>query len=94
MTYGKHETRDMRDPTRVQDFANAFDDLCRLEKENGTFDDHFHAERRRFAAEDIRRARIRDCSERYVFTRHSILARILEQKEAARRTEIGLGAKN
>ena len=94
MTYQKYETRDMRDPSRVEDFINAFDDLCRMEKENGTFEDHFHSERRRFAAADIRDHRIRDASERYVLTRIDILTKIKAQKEAAERGRAALGAKN
>jgi hypothetical protein len=89
-----YETRDMRDPTRVEDFINAFDDLCAKEKENGTFDDHFHSERRRFAAADIRDRRIRDASERYVLTRIEILTKIKAQKEAAERGMAALGTKN
>ena len=94
MTYQKYETRDMRDPSRVEDFVNAFDDLCRMEKGNGTFEDHFHSERRRFAAADIRGRRIRDASERYVLTRIEILTKIKAQKEAAELGRAALGAKN
>jgi hypothetical protein len=91
MTY---ETRDMHDPTRVEDFINAFDDLCRMEKENGTFEDHFHSERRRFASTDIRDRRVRDASERYVLTRIEILTKIKTQKDAAERGMAALGSKN
>jgi hypothetical protein len=94
MTYQKYETIDMRDPSRVEDFINAFDDLCRREKENGTFEDHFHSERRRFAAADIRDRRIRDASERYVLTRIEILTKIKSQKDATERGRAALGAKN
>jgi hypothetical protein len=94
MTCQKYETRDMHDPPRVEDFINAFDDLCRMEKENGTFEDHFHSERRRFAAADIRNHRIRDASERYVLTRIEILTKIKAQKEAAELGRAALGAKN
>jgi hypothetical protein len=94
MTYQKYETRDMRDPSRVEDFINAFDDLCRMEKENGTFEDEFHARRRHFASADIRDHRIRDASERYVLTRIEILTRIKAQNDATERGRAALGTKN
>jgi hypothetical protein len=81
-----YETREMRDLSRIEDFVKAFDDLCNLEKKNGTFEDNFHSRRRHFAYADIKNSRIRDVSERYVFTRIAILTRIIEQKEATARS--------
>lgn len=94
MTYQKYETRDMCDPTRVNDFTKAFDDLCALERKNGTIDDEFHSRRRFFASADIRDYRIRDASERYVLTRIEILTKTIAQREAAERGRVALGTKN
>lgn len=94
MTFGKYETRDMRDPTRVEDFINAFDDLCALEKQNGTFEDPFHANRRNFAAKDIEDRRIRDVSQTYVLTRSTILATAMAKKEVQEAIIVSLGTKN
>ena len=82
MTFEKYETRDMRDPTRVEDSIKAFDDLCALEKQNGTFEDPFHANRRKFAAKDIEDRRIRDVSQTYVLTRTNILATAIKKTGA------------
>jgi hypothetical protein len=77
------QERDMRDPVRVQRFQAAWDELIRLEKENGTFSDEFHSRRRLFMEDDLRRGRIRDLSERYVSVRTAILKRQIEVKERA-----------
>jgi hypothetical protein len=77
------QERDMRSPERVARFQAAWDELIRLEKTNGTFDDEFHAGRRKFMGDDLRRGRIRDLSERYVAVRSAVLKRQIEVKERA-----------
>ena len=89
-----NQEQDMTSPVRVEAFARAFDDLCALEKKNGTFDDPFHARRRHFASADIRDARIRDVSEMYVATRSDILRRAIDQKVFAEAGRVALGTKN
>ena len=72
---------DMRSEERVGRFQASWDTLIRLERENGSESDEFHARRRHFASDDLIRRRIRDASERYVAGRISDLKRILEQKD-------------
>jgi hypothetical protein len=75
------QERDMRDPVRVQRFQAAWDELIRLEKENGTFEDEFHTRRRHFMGDDLRRGRIRDISQTYVAVRTSVLKKQIAARE-------------
>ncbi len=74
------QEREMRDPERVRRFQLWWDALIKLEKENESFDDPFHSRQRHFISDDIKRARIRDNSERYVQTRIAALQRYQDQK--------------
>jgi hypothetical protein len=79
---------DMHNPDRVARFSASFDLLVSLEKQNGTFetdtvDGVFHANRRRFAGQDLIDRRIRDCSERYVSCRIETLRKTIEAKNMA-----------
>ena len=88
----KAQEEDMRDPERIKKLSERFDVLVSLEKENGTFDDGsvesvFHANRRKFAGQDLIDKRVRDCSERYVDTRIDILKKTIEAKNREHRLD-------
>jgi hypothetical protein len=79
----EYQERDMRDPVRIARFQASWDELIRLEKENGTFEDEFHTGRRKFMGNDLVIGRIRDLYERYVAVRTSVLKRQIEVRERA-----------